>query len=231
MNIHENIYLILFLLLSTINFAQTTADINCESELKTIDTEIETQKTVSFRIVFSEKQYTDESFEFSQGIIVISDLNDSLNIDEIIKVIATIGVKNKLTKILAFRTCKSVEFYFNQNKLTFEQTDYLENNLLPIVEIDLNKTLSKKERKKNKRKRDLIEMVSNESCEKLENSKMEKLNAEEFTNIVSSISAEYVEKTQKIYDMSFEESVDQFLNDLTEYIFRNCEELKRLIAE
>ena len=102
---------------------------------------------------------------------------------------------------------------------------------MPIVEIDLNKTISKKERKKNKRKRDLIEMVSNKSCEKLENSKMKKLNAEEFTQIVSSISAKYADKTEKIYDMPFEESVEQFLNDLTEYIFRNCEELKRLIAE
>jgi hypothetical protein len=230
MNISKNIFLILFSILSTISFAQTTADINCESELKTIDTEIETQETVSFRIVYSEKQYTDESFEFRQGIIVVSDLNDSLNIDEIIKVIATIGVKNKMTKILAFKTCQSVEFYFNQNKLTSEQTDYLDKNLLPIVEIDLNKTLSKKERKKNKQKRDLIEMVSNKSCEKLENSNMAKLNSQEFTQIVSSISAEYLEKTQKIYDMSFEESVDQFLNDLTEYIFKNCEELKRLLA-
>tara|TARA_B100000949_G_C14162417_1_gene399735 strand:- start:549 stop:848 length:300 start_codon:yes stop_codon:yes gene_type:complete len=99
MKIIKNIFLILFLFLSTINFAQTTADINCESELKTVETEIETQKTVSFRIAFSEKQYTDETFEFSQGIIVISDLNENLSIDEIIKVIVTIGVKNKLTKI------------------------------------------------------------------------------------------------------------------------------------
>jgi hypothetical protein len=231
MNISKKIFLILSLLLSTINFAQTTADLNCESKLETIETEIKLQNTVSYKIVFSQKLYTEESFEFSEGIIVISDLNDSLNIDETIKAIATIGVKNKLSKMLAFRTCKAVEFYFNQNQLSSEQTDYLEKNLLPKVEIDLNKTLSKKERKQSKQKRDLIEIVSNKSCEKLENSKMQKLNAQEFTQIVSSISAEYAEKTQKIYDMSFEESVTQFLNDLTEYIFRNCETLKKLIAE
>lgn len=231
MNISKQILLILFSLLSAINFAQTTADVNCESELKTIETEIKSQSSVSYKIVFSQKLYTEESFEFSEGIIVITDLNDNLNIDETIKAIVTIGVENKLSKILAFKTCKSVEFYFNQNRLTTEQTEYLDKNLLPKVEIDLNKSLSKKEKKQNKRKRDLIEMVSNKSCEKLENSKMEKINAEEFTQIVSSISAEYAEKTQKIYDMSFEESVMLFINDLTEYIFRNCEELKRLLAE
>ncbi len=231
MNISKNIFIILFLLLTTINFAQTTADINCESEIETIETEIKNQNTVSYKIVFSQKSYTKESFEFSEGIVVISDLNNNLNIDEIAKVIAAIGAENKLSKMLAFKTCKAIEFYFNPNKLTSEQADYLEKNLLPKIEIDLNKTLSKKERKKNKQKRDLIEMVSNKSCEKLENSKMKKLNAEEFNQIVSSISAEYSEKTQKIYDMSFEESVMLFLNDLTEYIFRNCEELKRLLAE
>jgi hypothetical protein len=76
MNISRKIFLILFSLLSPISFAQTTADINWESELKTIDTEIEKQEAISFRIVYSEKQYTDESFEFSQGIIAVSDLND-----------------------------------------------------------------------------------------------------------------------------------------------------------
>jgi hypothetical protein len=101
-----------------------------------------------------------------------------LTIDETIKAVVTIGVNNKLFNILAFKTCKSVEFYFNQNRLTSEQTDYLDKNLLPKVEIDLHKCLSKIGEKQNKRKHDLIEMGS-------------------------SISAEYAEYTQKIYDISF----------------------------
>ena len=74
MNISKQILLILFSLLSAINFAQTTADVNCESELKTIETEIKSQSSVSYKIVFSQKLYTEESFEFSEGIIVITDL-------------------------------------------------------------------------------------------------------------------------------------------------------------
>jgi len=226
MNIRKNIFLVLFLLLSPIIFAQTTADINCESELQTIDTEIKNQNKVSYRIVFSQKQYTEESFEFSEGIIVISDLNDNLNIDETAKVIATIGIKNKLTKMLAFKTCKSVEFYFNQDKLTLEQTDYLAINLLPTIEIDINQTLSKKERKKNKRKRDLIESVSKESCEKLIEFGSDKLSMEMLNQIVSSTSAKYAEKTMKVYEMSFEESVDEFLPDLISHLMFDCQVMK-----
>ncbi|SFZ95206.1 hypothetical protein SAMN05428642_1152 [Flaviramulus basaltis] len=222
MNIIKNLLLILFLLLSTINFAQTTADINCASELKTIDTEIKSQSTVSYKIIFSQKLYTEKSFEFSEAIIVITDIDDNLNLDETIEAIVAIGVKNKLSKILAFKTCKAVEFYFNQNRLNSSQTDYLDKNLLPKVEIDLNKSLSKKERKKNKRKRDLIELVSNKSCEKFEQLKTTRISAEQFVQILSKISADYAKKTQKVYEMSFEESAIQFIDDLTKHLVVNC---------
>jgi hypothetical protein len=226
MDSSKNILLILFLLLSTINFAQTTADVNCESELKTIETEIKSQNAVSYKIVFSQKLYTEVSFEFSQGIVVITNLNDNLNIDETIKVIVAIGVENKLSKMLAFKSCKAVELYFNQNRLTPEQTDYLDKNLLPKVEIDLNKSLSKKEKKQSKRKRDLIESVSKESCEKLTEFGTDKLSMESLNQIVSSTSAKYSEKTMKVYEMSFEESVDEFLKDLTNHLMFDCQVMK-----
>ena len=226
MNISKNIYLILFLLISTINFAQNTSELDCESEFEKIDTEIESQKIVSYKILYSNKLYTEESFEFSEGVVIISDLNSKLTIKEIINIIGRIGVKNKLSKVLAFKTCKAVEYYFANEKLTLEQTDYLQENLLPSMEIDLNKSLSKKERKKNKRKRDLIESVSKESCEKL--SGLDKLNMDSFSILVSSISSKYAEKTMKVYELPFEESVDEFLKDLMSHLLFDCETVQKI---
>ncbi len=226
MSITKNVYLIIFLLLSTINYAQNRSELDCESGFEKIDSEIETQGIVSYKILYSNELYTEESFEFSEGVVVISDLNSQLTIKEIINIIGRIGVKNKLSKVLAFKTCKAVELYFTNEKRTLEQTDYLQENLLPSMEIDINKSLSKKERKKNKRKRDIIESVSKESCEKLAEFGTDKLSMESFNQIVSSTSAKYAEKTMKVYEMSFEQSVDEFLKDLMNHLMFDCQIVK-----
>jgi len=231
MNIIKYLLIALIIVLPAINFAQNSSEFDCESEFETIKTEIESQEIVSYKIVYSRKVYTDESFEFSEGIIVISDLNDKISTDEIIKTIVGIGVTNKLSKILAFKTCEAKEIYFQKAKLTPEQAEYLEKNLLPNVEIDLNKSLSKKDRKKNKRKRDLIEMVSNKSCEEFKQFNTEEISAEQFSQVLSNIAAEYVEKTMNVYEMPFEESAIQFIDDLTKHLFINCESMKELTQE
>lgn len=227
MNITKNILLFLFSLVSTINLAQSTSEIDCGDGFETIEVELESQKSVSYKVIYSQKLYTEDSFEFSEGVIVISDLNDKNSINDIAKIIATIGAKNKLSKITAFKTCKAVDLYFQKFKLTPKDANYLENNMLPKIEIDLNKLLSKKERKKNKQKRDLIEMVSKESCRELQKLKTNNLTMEQINNIVSGTSSQYIEKTLKVYEMSFEESVNQFLKDLADYLLFDCELIKK----
>jgi hypothetical protein len=226
MNINKNIFLILFSLLSTINFAQNTSELDCENGFEKIETELESQKSVSYKIIYSQNLYTEESFEFSEGIIVINDLNDKIKPKEIIETIARIGVKNNLTKIIAFRNCNSIGLYFQQSELSTEQRNLLSNDLIAEIDIDLQKSLSKKERKKHKRKRDLIESVSKESCEKLTELGTDKLTMESFNQIVSGTSAKYAEKTMKVYEMSFEESVDKFLKDLMNYLIYDCQVVK-----
>ena len=226
MNIYKNIFLILFSLLSTINFAQNTVESDCENGFKKIETELESQKTVSYKIIYSQKLYTEESFEYSEGIIVINDLNDQLEPKEIIETIARIGVENKLTKIIAFRNCNSIGLYLQKSELSTEQRNLLSNDLIAEMNIDLQKSLSKKERKKQKRKRDFIESVSKESCEKLTELGTDKLTMESFNQIVSGTSAKYVEKTMKVYEMSFEESVDEFLKDLMNHLIPDCQVVK-----
>ncbi len=226
MNINKNIFLILFSLLSTINFAQNTSELDCENGFEKIDTELESQKSVSYKIIYSQNLYTEESFEFSEGIIVINDLNDKIKPKEIIETIARIGVKNNLTKIIAFQNCNSIGLYFQQSELSTEQRNLLSNDLIAEIDIDLQKSLSKKERKKHKRKRDLIESVSKESCEKLTELGTDKLTMENFNQIVSGTSAKYAEKTMKVYEMSFEESVDKFLKDLMNYLMSDCQVVK-----
>ena len=226
MNIYKNIFLILFLLLSTINFAQNTAESDCENGFKKIETELKSQKTVSYKIIYSQKLYTEESFEYSEGIIVLNDLNDQIEQKEIIETIARIGVENKLTKIIAFRNCNSVGLYLKKTELSTEQSNLLSNDLIAEMNIDLQKSLSKKERKKQKRKRDFIESVSKESCEKLTELGTDKLTMESFNQIVSGTSAKYAEKTMKVYEMSFEESVDKFLKDLMNHLMSDCRVVK-----
>ena len=226
MNISKNIFLILFSLLSTINFAQNTSELDCENGFEKIETELESQKSISYKIIYSQNLYTEESFEFSEGIIVINDLNDKIKPKEIIETIARIGVKNNLTKIIAFRNCNSIGLYFQQSELSTEQRNLLSNDLIAEIDIDLHKSLSKKERKKHKRKRDLIESVSKESCEKLTELGTDKLTMESFNQIVSGTSSKYAEKTMKVYEMSFEESVDKFLKDLMNHLMSDCRVVK-----
>ncbi|MHB0756891.1 hypothetical protein [Polaribacter sp. M15] len=226
MTINKNIFLILFSLLSTINFAQNTSELDCENGFEKIETELESQKSVSYKIIYSQNLYTEESFEFSEGIIIINDLNDKIKPKEIIETITRIGVKNNLTKIIAFRNCNSIGLYFQQSELSTEQRNLLSNDLIAEIDIDLQKSLSKKERKKHKRKRDLIESVSKESCEKLNELGTDKLTMESFNQIVSGTSAKYAEKTMKVYEMSFEESVDKFLKDLMNYLMSDCQVVK-----
>jgi len=226
MNIYKNIFLILFSLLSTINFAQNTVESDCKNGFKKIETELESQKTVSYKIIYSQKLYTEESFEYSEGIIVINDLNDQIEQKGIIETIARIGVENKLTKIIAFRNCNSIGLYLQKTELSTEQSNLLSNDLIAEMNIDLQKSLSKKERKKQKRKRDFIESVSKESCEKLTELGTDKLTMESFNQIVSGTSAKYAEKTMKVYEMSFEESVDKFLKDLMNHLMSDCQVVK-----
>ncbi|MFD0975432.1 hypothetical protein, partial [Salinimicrobium gaetbulicola] len=67
MNIKKNIILILFSLLSTINLAQNTSELNCESGFEKMETELESQKSVSYKIIYSQNLYTEESFDFREG--------------------------------------------------------------------------------------------------------------------------------------------------------------------
>jgi hypothetical protein len=229
MNFRKFLLIFLLTILTSISFAQEKTEFNCENEFEIIETEIKSQETVSYRIVSSKKLYSKESFEFSEGIIIISDLNNNLNLEEIMKTVATIGVKNKLSKIIAFKSCKAVEIYYKISEPTFEQKNYLEQNLIGELKIDINKSLNKKERKRNKKKRDFIEKIGNESCMILANSKIENFSSEKLSNVVISKTSENVEKMMKVYDLSFEESSILLMKDLTYYIIDNCKLVKEYI--
>ena len=231
MDFTKKILIIQFLLLPIINFAQNKSELDCENGFEKIETELKSRKTVSYKIIYSQKLYTEDSFEFSEGIIILPDLNDQIQPNEIIETIARIGVKNKLSKVLAFKNCDAIGLYFQQSKLTPEQEDFLKNNLIAKVDIDINKSLSKKDRKKNKRKRDLIESVSTESCGKLAELNTNELSMEKINQIVSSTSVQYVEKIEKVYEMSFEESTIKFLEDLTNHLIVDCELMKEFAKE
>lgn len=226
MNITKNIILILFSFISAINFAQNTSELDCDNGFEKIETELESQKSVSYKIIYSQNLYTEESFEFSEGIIVINNLNEKIKPKEIIETISRIGVKNNLTKIIAFRSCNSIRLYFLQSKLTNEQKNLLNDDLIAEIDIDLQKSLSKKEIKKHKRKRDLILSVSKESCEKFTKLGTDKLTMKSFNQIISSTSAKYAEKTMKVYEISFEESVDEFIKDLMNHLMSDCQMVK-----
>ncbi|WP_417887569.1 hypothetical protein [Zunongwangia sp.] len=81
-------------------------------------------------------------------------------------------------------------------------------------------------KKQHKKKRDLIESVSKESCKKIAELGTDKLTMESFNQIVSGTSAKYAEKTMEIYELPFEQSVDQFLNDLMNYLLFNCQSVR-----
>ena len=201
-------------------------DLDCETGFKKIQTELESKPQVDYKLIYSQKKYGEESFEFSEGIIIVKDIYDQINQNDIAQIIGRIGVENNLTKVIALRNCDAGVLYLRQTELTTEQKNYLSQSLIAEINIDLLKSLSKKERKKQKKKRDLIESISNKSCEKLAEFGTDKLTMESFNKIVSSTSAEFAKKTMEIYEMPFEQSVDEFLKDLMNHLLFNCQIVK-----
>ena len=202
-------------------------DLDCENGFINVQNETK----ASYKIIFSQKIYGDESFEFSEGIIVIKEIDDLLTQNQIVEMIAQIGVENKMTKVVALRSCDVFEFYIHQSELSSQQKNILEENLIAELNIDLKKSLSKTERIQHKKKRDLIELVSNKSCKQLEKLDISSLTAEKFTQVVSSLCAEYTEETMEVYELPFEQSANQFITDITEHLFSNCEILMKMIKE
>lgn len=198
-------------------------DLDCETGFKKIETEIKSNPEVNYKLIYSQKKYGGESFEFSEGIIVVQEIGYEINQNDIAQIIGRIGVKNNLTKIIALRNCDAGGLYLRKNQLTSEQKDYLAQSIIAEIDIDLLKSLSKKKKKQHKKKRDLIESVSKESCKKLAELGTDELTMESFNQIVSGISAEYAKKTMKIYEMPFEQSVDEFLNDLMSHLLFDCQ--------
>ena len=198
-------------------------DLDCETGFKKILTEIESKPQVDYKLIYSQKKYGKESFEFSEGIIVVKEIDNELTQNDLAQIIGRIGVENNLTKIIALRNCDAGGLYLRQDKLLSEQKDYLSQSVIAEINIDLLKSLSKKEKKQHKKKRDLIESVSKESCKKLAELGTDKLTMESFNQIVSGTSAEYTEKTMKIYELPFEQSVDEFLNDLMSHLLFDCQ--------
>ncbi len=94
MNITKNILLVLFSLVSTINFAQNTSELDCGNGFETIEVEVESQKSVSYKVIYSQKLYTEDSFEFSEGVITTS-LEVILD-KNIIRVLTSVTRKNRL---------------------------------------------------------------------------------------------------------------------------------------
>jgi hypothetical protein len=205
-----------------VSFSQEIEEFNCVDKFESIETGIDSQKTISYKIISSKKLYTEESFEYSKGIIVINDLKEELSTKEIAKIFTTIGVENNLSEIIAFKTCRAIEIYFQNPEPTKQEIEYLEENLIIKLNLGINESLSKKERKKNKKKRDFIESVSIEICDNLSKYKNENFSQEKLLNAMVQKMSENVEKMMKVYDLSFEESSELFMKDLTFYLIDNC---------
>lgn len=198
-------------------------DLDCENGFKKVQTEIESTPQVDYKLIYSQRKYGKDSFEFSEGIIVVEEISDELNQNDLAQIIGRIGVENNLTKIIALRNCDAGRLYLQQTERTSEQQNYLKQNVIAEIDIDLFKSLSKKEKKQHKKKRDLIESVSKESCKKLAEFGTDKLTMESLNQIISGTSSEYAEKTMKIYEMPFEQSVDKFLKDLMSHLLFDCQ--------
>jgi hypothetical protein len=220
---------ILFLTYSLGIFTQNKTEFNCVNEFDEIETEVELQKTVRYKIISSRKLYTKETFEFSEGILIVSNLNEKLKPKEIAKVISTIGIKNNLSKITAFETCRALEIYYKKTKPNEEELNHLKENLIIELSLDINKSLSKKERKRNKKKRDFIENIGINACEILSKNKLENFSKKDLSNVIVSEASKNVEKMLKIYDLSFEEGSLVFMKDLTNYLVDNCKIVKELV--
>ena len=204
-------------------------NLDCETGFKKTQTEIESTPQVDYKLIYSQRKYGKESFEFSEGIIVIKEISDEINQNDLAQIIGRIGVENNLTKIIALRNCDAGRLYLQQTERTSEQQNYLRQSVIAEIDIDLLKSLSKKEKKQHKKKRDLIESASKESCKKLAKLGTDKLTMDSFNQIVSGTSAEYAEKTMKIYELPFEQSVDEFLNDLMSHLLFDCQLVRELV--
>ena len=69
---------LIFLTYSFGIFSQNKSEYNCVNDFDEIETEVELQKTVRFKIISSRKLYTKETFEFSEGILIVFNLNKKL---------------------------------------------------------------------------------------------------------------------------------------------------------
>ena len=204
------------------SYAQEKNDFNCVDKFESTETEVELQKTISYKIISSKKSYTEESFEYSKGIIVTEDLNEILNTEDILKVMGNIAVKNKLNEIIAFKTCLASEIYFKKSKPSEQEIKHLKENFIIEFKIDISKSLSKKEKKKHKQKRDFIESVGIEICETIEQNDSNNFNQNVLSSALIPKVSENVEKMMKIYDLSFEKGSELFMKDLTFYLIDNC---------
>ncbi|WP_146104879.1 hypothetical protein [Polaribacter gangjinensis] len=220
---------LIFLTYSSGIFSQNKSEYNCVNDFDEIETEVELQKTVRFKIISSRKLYTKETFEFSEGILIVSNLNEKLNPKEIAQVISTIGIKNNLSKITAFETCHALEIYYKNTKPNEEELNHLKENLIIELSLDINKSLSKKERKRNKKKRDFIETNGINACKVLSKNKPENFSEKDLSNVIVSESSKNIEKMLKIYDLSFEEGSLIFMKDLTTYLVDNCKIIKDFV--
>ncbi|WP_237275933.1 hypothetical protein [Tenacibaculum ovolyticum] len=210
--------LIILLFLTLMGFTQERNHFNCVDKFESIETKVEFQKTISYKIISSKNIYTEESFEFSKGIAIIEDLNEILNTKDILRVLGTIAIKNKLSEITAFKTCLASKIYFQQTKPSKQEIRHLKENFITKFKIDIGKPLSKKEKKK----RDLIEAVATEICQTIEKNGSKNFNQKTLSNALIPKVSENVERMMKVYDLSFEISSELFIKDLTFYLINNC---------
>ena len=206
-------------------------ELDCKNGFQTIETEIESQKIVSYKIIYSKRIYTEESSDFYEGIIVLPDLNDQISPQEIMETIARIGVKNKLSKILAFKTCQAIEIYGQETELTLEQKKYLEANQIAKLEIDLEKTLSKDDKKRNKLKSKLIQSLSQKTCDDLKKLNSKDLSMEQFNQSMIKIMVPNTEKIEKVYGKYIDEILGEFTEDLIHELNKDCGLVQKLTRE
>jgi|GEM_PF-3661183 len=220
---------ILLLFITQTILSQSIKDLNCENGFKTIKTELEFEPVVSYKIIYSQKFYGEESFGFNQGLVLIDEINEEITSSELSEILARIAVKNNMTKLILLSNCEAGELFLQQPGLSFEQNKFLNDNIIADLDIDLQNSLSKKEKRNHKRKRDFVESVSQEACSKFEELNSEHISSEKYSEIVSSILAEHTRKAVKIYKLPFEQSSDQFIMDVSNRLISNCMMLKNMV--
>ncbi|WP_028890371.1 hypothetical protein [Tenacibaculum ovolyticum] len=145
-----------------------------------------------------------------------------MNTKDILRVLGTIAIKNKMSEIIAFKTCLASKIYFQQTKPSEQEIKYLEENFITEFKIDIDKSLSKKEKKRNKKKRDFIESVATEICQTIEKNDSKNFNQKALSNALIPKVSENVERMMRVYDLSFEIGSELFIKDLTFYLINNC---------